>query len=138
MARRSINIEGYNHQNPIPMACRVGNVIASSVISAVDPETGATPEAFEDQCALLFANIRAILHTAGATPEHVVKVCFYMPDLSERAVMNRYWLELFPDENSRPARHAQKQDLPPPRLLSADFLAIVERRFMSSRYIPRM
>jgi 2-iminobutanoate/2-iminopropanoate deaminase len=126
MARRSIYVEGYGHQNPIPVASRAGNVVASSVISAIDRTSGETPESFEDQCAVVFANMRAILEAAGASPEDVVKVSFYMPDLSGRQVMNRFWLEMFPDESSRPARHTQKEDLLPPRLISADFLAVIE------------
>jgi 2-iminobutanoate/2-iminopropanoate deaminase len=126
MARRSIYVEGYAHQNPIPVASRVGNVIASSVISAINRETGETPAIFEEQCEVVFANIRAILAAAGATAEDVVKVGFYMPDTSNRAVMNRYWLELFPDEASRPARHTQQEELLPPRLIAADFIAVIE------------
>lgn len=102
-------------------------MIASSLISAIDPGTGATPDSFEDQCALLFSNIRAILKAAGASPEHVLKVNFYMPEMSGRSVMNRYWLDMFPDDASRPARHTMREDLMPPRLISADFLAVVEQ-----------
>jgi len=126
MTRRSIHVEGYSHTNPIPVASRVGNFIASSVISAIDPATGETPASFEAQCAIVFANMRAILADAGATPEDVVKVSFYMHDLGGRGVINRFWTEMFPDEGSRPARHSQQQELMPPRLISADFLAVIE------------
>jgi enamine deaminase RidA (YjgF/YER057c/UK114 family) len=126
MARRSIHVEGYSHANPIPVASRVGNIVASSVISAVDPASGETPESFEGQCEIVFSNMRLILEAAGATPEDVVKVGFYMPDPSQRTVMNRFWLELFPDEASRPARHTQQDALPPPRLIAADFIAVID------------
>ncbi|HEY1777238.1 MAG TPA: RidA family protein [Solirubrobacteraceae bacterium] len=126
MARRSIHVDGYSHQNPIPVASRVGNVIASSVISAIKPETGETPESLEEQCEVVFANMRAILAAGGATPEDIVKVSFYMADLSGRQVMNRFWLEMFPDADSRPARHTQHEQLMPPRLISADFIAVLD------------
>lgn len=125
MERRSITIDGYSHQNPIPLASRVGNLVVSSVISAVDPASGETPRSFEDQCALVFSNMRAILAAAGARPECVAKVSFYVADLSQRAVINRFWVEMFPDEDARPARHTQKGDLQAGRVISADFIAVV-------------
>ena len=38
MSRRSIEIEGFHHANPIPAASRVGPLLASSVVAARDPE----------------------------------------------------------------------------------------------------
>jgi enamine deaminase RidA (YjgF/YER057c/UK114 family) len=125
MTRRSIHVDGYSHTNPIPVASRVGNIVASSVISAIDPQSGETPESFDEQCAVVFSNMRLILAAAGGTPEDVVTVSFYMRELSGRQTMNNFWLEMFPDENSRPARHTQQDDLMPPRLISAQFLAVV-------------
>jgi 2-iminobutanoate/2-iminopropanoate deaminase len=125
VTRRSIHVDGYSHSNPIPVASRVGTVVASSVISAIDRASGRTPASLEEQCAVIFANMRAILAAAGATPEDVVKVSVYLRDLAGREVMNRFWLEMFPDERSRPARHTQQEELLPPRLISADFLAVV-------------
>ena len=125
MTRRSIYVDVYAHENPIPAASRVGNLVASSVISAIDPGTREAPPSLEAQCEQVFANLRAILAAAGATPEDVVKVGFYMTDISNRPVLNRFWLELFPDADSRPARHTQQEQLAPPRLIAADFLAVL-------------
>jgi 2-iminobutanoate/2-iminopropanoate deaminase len=122
--RRSIHVEGYSHQNPIPAASRVGNVIVSGVISAVDPTSGETPESLEAQCEVVFANIRRIVEAAGASTEDIVKVGIFMTDPSQRAAMNRFWVEMFPDEDARPARHTQPEQLPPPRLIAADFIAL--------------
>lgn len=123
--RRSIHVEGISHQNPIPVAARVGNIVASSVISAVDPATGETPSTLEAQCALIFSNMRRILESAGATAGDIVRVGVYMEDPSQRAAMNEYWLEMFPDEDDRPARHTQQESLPGARLIAADFIAVL-------------
>lgn len=123
--RRSIHVEGIRHQNPIPVASRVGNIVASSVISAVDPATGETPKTLEAQCALIFSNIRRILESAGATTDDIVRVGVYMEDPSQRAAMNQYWLEMFPDEDDRPARHTQQESLPGARLIAAEFIAVL-------------
>ena len=126
LTRRSIHVEGLSHQNPIPVASRVGNVVASSVISAVDPETGQTPDTLEAQCDAVFSNMRLILTAAGATTYDVVRVGVYMEDPTQRAAMNRFWLEMFPDESDRPARHTQQESLPGSGLIAADFIAVID------------
>ena len=41
--RQSVNFLGFAHQNPIPNASRIGNVMMTSVISGVDPGTRNLP-----------------------------------------------------------------------------------------------
>ena len=36
--RKSINYPGFKHENPIPNASRIGNILMSSIISGRDPE----------------------------------------------------------------------------------------------------
>ena len=48
MARRtSIYIEGFGHKNPIPAACRIGNMVYSGSIQGTDPATGKPGETLE-------------------------------------------------------------------------------------------
>ena len=42
--RKSIHIGEFKHANPIPNACRIGNLLMSGVILGRDPATGAMPE----------------------------------------------------------------------------------------------
>src|SRR3989304_7951455 len=93
------------HQNPRPTACRVGNVLFPSVIGGRDPETGATPESVEEQAANVFENLRNILAKAGGTPSDVARATGFVSDPTLRPPVNKPWLEMFPDEASRPARH---------------------------------
>ena len=37
--RKSINYPGFKHENPIPNASRIGNILMSSIISGRDPDT---------------------------------------------------------------------------------------------------
>jgi 2-iminobutanoate/2-iminopropanoate deaminase len=126
MTRRSIHVGGLSHRNPIPMAARIGNVVASSVIAPTDPSTGETPEGLEDQAAMVFANMRRVLEAAGATSDDVVRVGVFMDDPDQRAAVNAAWIEMFPDEHSRPARHTTHESLPAGRLIAADFLAVID------------
>ena len=125
MPRRSIEIEGFGHVNPIPAASRVGPLLVSSIIPARDPGSERIPDDVESQLANLFHHVGAILAAAGADWRHVAKMTFYVPDLALREAINGPWAERFPDPGSRPARHTQ---IAPggAKVVSCDFLAYVE------------
>jgi enamine deaminase RidA (YjgF/YER057c/UK114 family) len=112
MTRRSIEVTGLHHGGlPIPQASVVGNILMSGGISPVDPSTGSVPEDTDEQVELAFANVRRVLDAAGGKPEDVVKCTVFVRDKTIRPVIDKYWLELFPDKDSRPARHTQRTDL---------------------------
>jgi 2-iminobutanoate/2-iminopropanoate deaminase len=104
--RESFNVPPSIHQNPIPSASRVGNMLFTSVIGGRDPETGQVPDSVEEQAANAFKNLGSILAKAGATAGDVAHITVFLKDNSYRAHVNTAWLQMFPDENSRPARHA--------------------------------
>ena len=123
--RSSIEIGGLKHKNPIPAACRMDNVVASGLISGVDPATGELGASLRQQAEHMFAQMQRILAAAGATPEDVVKVNVWMRDRGQRNEINPAWLAMFPDEASRPARQTMQVDLEPGRLVQCDFLAVI-------------
>lgn len=126
--RRSIYIAGLEHENPIPEASRIGPFLVSSGIFGRDPETGETPPDIETQCAHMFANIRRILEAAGATPDDVIKLTVWVKDKSSKKHVNKEWLTMFPDPQSRPARHTLAyQDLPGLNLVQCEFMAVLWR-----------
>src|SRR5438270_11734073 len=104
--RQSVNFPGFAHQNPIPNASRIGNVMMSSIISGVDPGTRNLPPELAKQVSNCFAHIRAAVEAAGGKVEDIVKINFWMQDpTTGRAALNDEWVKMFPDEASRPARH---------------------------------
>ena len=124
---RSIHVEGVEHGAPIPFGARVGNMIFSSGILGADPTSGEVPEDLESQCWFAFANMRTMLENAGGTLDNVGSVKVYMKDRSQREAVNRAWLEMFPDEADRPARHAIEYDaFPPGVLVQLEVIAVVE------------
>ena len=124
---RSIQVDGVQHGAPIPMGARVGNMIFSSGIIGVDPSTGKVPEDLDSQCVFAFANMKTMLENAGATTKNVGTIKVYMKDRSQRDAVNRPWLEMFPDENDRPARHAIEYDaFPPGVLVQLEIVAVVD------------
>jgi 2-iminobutanoate/2-iminopropanoate deaminase len=124
--RRSIEVSGVKHQNPIPSASRKGPFVVSGAISGADPETGKVPADLDAQCRQMFQNVRRVVEAAGGTAEDIIKMNVWISDRKLRDTMNRYWVEMFPDPHSRPARHTiAHADLTPPMQIQCDLLAVV-------------
>ncbi|NQV57428.1 MAG: RidA family protein [Rhodospirillales bacterium] len=103
--RQAIYVKEFKHANPIPVAARIGPFVQTGVITGKDPETGDMPESMDDQLTNLFAHISRIAIAAGGSTEDILKITFWMNDPSERAKLNAPWVQMFPDEDTRPTRH---------------------------------
>jgi 2-iminobutanoate/2-iminopropanoate deaminase len=124
--RKSVNFPGFGHQNPIPNASRVGNIVMSSVIGGSNPGTRELPPTLEAQVANVFGYIRSAVEAAGGKTEHIVKINFFVKDpTSQREALNAEWVKMFPDPNSRPARHTQALPADSRALVQADFVAVL-------------
>lgn len=125
--RRSVNVAGASHVNPIPSASRRGPFVVSGAISGTDPETGKVPADLDSQCRLMFENVRRIIEAAGGSPDDIVKMTVWISDRALRPVLNKYWVEIFPDPQSRPARHTvTASDLTPPMQIQCDLMAVLD------------
>jgi 2-iminobutanoate/2-iminopropanoate deaminase len=124
--RTSIEVPGLEHVNPIPNASRVGPFLVSGGIFGKDPGTGQVPDGVEAQCEQMFANVRKVLEAGGAAPEDVIKLSVSLKDMANRPVVNKYWVQMFPDPHSRPARHTfETPDLRAPLLVECEIMAVV-------------
>ena len=124
--RRSIEVAGVKHLNPIPAASRKGPIVASGAISGADPQTGKVPEDLDAQCRQMFDNVRRLITAAGGSPDDIVKMTVWIADRALRPTLNKYWVEMFPDPHSRPARHTvASSDLVPPMQVQCDILAVI-------------
>ena len=103
--RRSIDVAGAKHVNPIPSASRRGPFVVSGAISGADPGDRQGPADLDEQCRLMFENVRRVMTAAGGSPDDIVKMTVWITDRSLREIMNRHWVAMFPDPQSRPARH---------------------------------
>lgn len=126
MKRTSIYAEGFSHKNPIPAACRIGNMLYSGSIQGTDPATGAYGATLAAQCELMFEHVRRIVEAGGATPGHIIKMTVWMNDRTQRAALNVPWLRMFPDAASRPARHTMQAALDGGKLVECDFIAVID------------
>jgi enamine deaminase RidA (YjgF/YER057c/UK114 family) len=127
MAKRQVlTIPGVpHHSNPIPHGAKIGNMVYSSAISGSDPETGELPEDAEAQGWNTFKNIRLLMAEAGGTVDDIIKFSVSLRDESARKFINDAWLDMYPDENDRPARHTQSAEINPRYFVQIEVIAVL-------------
>src|ERR1700754_4470196 len=106
MRLKSIEVEGLEHSTaPIPMACRVGPILATSGIMGKDASTGKMPADIDGQARHCFCNLELTLKAGGVDLGVVVKLTVFVTDDAHRQAVNKYWTQCYPDPHQRPARH---------------------------------
>lgn len=127
MARRSIHVAGLSHgRTPIPVASVVGGLLVTSGVSGKDTTTGELVTEPQGQVKAVFANLRRILDAAGAAPEDVVACTFWVRDrATSRPLIDVEWVAMFPDPDSRPARHTLIYELPKGQHCQAQLTAVI-------------
>lgn len=121
-ARRSISIDGLSHLTAIPVATRIGPLLVSSVIAPFNPGARVVPDTVAEQYANIFRHVGEMLRAAGGDWRHVAKMEFWTPPV-ERDALDPFWIEKFPDEASRPARHTHVGE---GKVVTATFIAYIE------------
>lgn len=126
MAKREvIEIPGVHHQNPIPMGAKIGNIVYSSAISGMDPQTKTPSPDPDKQAEALFRNIRTFMELAGGTPDNIIRMTVYVKEEQYRDSINKEWLKMFPDDNNRPARHTLKAPVRGEALFQVEVVAVL-------------
>ena len=124
--RKSINYPGFKHENPIPNASRIGNILMSSIMSGRDPATATMPPELDAQVINIFKQIRLCVEAAGGSVDDIIKVNFWMKDpATGRKALNGEWSKMFPDAESRPARHTLSLAANAPNHVTCDFTAVI-------------
>ena len=125
MRQKSLEVQGLSHVSaPIPMACRIGPVLATSGIGGKNADTGEMPPDAGTQAANCFENLKRVLAAGGLDLGDVVKVTVYIADEAHRAAVNAPWLQHYPDPEHRPARHALVMPLRGGMLVQIEALAV--------------
>lgn len=124
--RKSIDIPGIHHGGaPIPQAAVVRGVLMSGGINGMDRRTGEVAATAEEQVALIFENIDALMAKAGGTLDDIVKIQFFVTDQESKDAINQHWLARFTDPDARPARHTLTYALNSPLLVQAEVTAVI-------------
>jgi 2-iminobutanoate/2-iminopropanoate deaminase len=110
--RRGIAVAGLEHgTNPIPAASRKGPLLMTGGVRGVERASGVLPESAAEQTVLAFANLVTLVQAGGGTAEDIVHVTVFLADPAARAAVNEQWVSVFPDPDSRPARHVLTHEL---------------------------
>lgn len=118
ITRRSIYLPGPAtvdslQHHLVPDAAVRGNMLFTGGIAGFDAQ-GALPETHEDQALRVYDRIGAILDESGFSWDDVGHWFIWAPDRhSKIAPVNPHWERIFPNAQSRPARHALSRQLDP-------------------------
>jgi 2-iminobutanoate/2-iminopropanoate deaminase len=111
---------------PYSPALKVGNMVFLSGSIPLDPVSGQLVEGgIKEQTTRVMENIKALLATAGADFNHVVRTTVFMIDLGEFAQMNEIYASYF--SAPYPSRSTvQVVKLPRDVRVEIDVIAIIE------------
>ena len=110
---------------PYSPGVRAGDMLYVAGQPGVEPESGrAVGPSLREQARQALRNVEAVLRAGGSRPELVVNVTVLVTDISEFAVVNEAFGEMFPVEP--PARMVMQVPLPLGLLISVGCVAIVE------------
>jgi enamine deaminase RidA (YjgF/YER057c/UK114 family) len=82
--QQSIEVENIGHAAPIPVACRVGNTLATSAIGGRDLKTGKLPPDGDTQARNAFESLKVILAKGGMGLGDVIKITCFVTDDNPR------------------------------------------------------
>lgn len=123
--RQVIQINGSAHENPLPTAVKIGNMVYTSALMGTDPSSGQMPETVEEEVAQLFTYILEIMEKAGGSSENIAHLSVSVTDRSYKEIVNKEWLKLFPDPDNRPARHTTVHSLKPGVHVQVEMVAVL-------------
>jgi len=103
--RKSINYPGFKHENPIPNASLLGNILMSSIISGRDPDTATMPPELDAQVVNIFKQIKLCVEAAGGTLDDIVKTTVYLTEGTDREEFAQAYRHFF-------ATHGRSRAMP--------------------------
>jgi enamine deaminase RidA (YjgF/YER057c/UK114 family) len=110
--RSNFEVPGVGHDDPIPMASRVGPLFQSSGIYGIDPEDGNIDAGLEKQTDMVQLITQRVLEQAGGTVDNVAALTVMIQDFNNVPYVQERLLGLFPDPQDGPALHFVKYRMP--------------------------
>jgi 2-iminobutanoate/2-iminopropanoate deaminase len=110
---------------PYSQAIRIGNLVFCSGQIPIDPATGEfVSGGIKEQTEQVLKNLTAVLESAGATLQNVVKTTVFLADMNDFATMNEVYAKFFSD--NKPARSTvQAARLPRDARVEIECIAII-------------
>ncbi|MBQ7586853.1 MAG: RidA family protein [Lachnospiraceae bacterium] len=88
---------------PYSQAVKAGDIIYTSGMIPVVPQTGEIVEGVEAQARQVLTNVRSLLEASGSSMDKVIKTTVFIKDMNDFAKINAIYAEFF-EEGSYPAR----------------------------------
>ena len=88
---------------PYSQAVKAGDIIYTSGMIPVIPQTGEIVDGVEAQARQVLTNVRSLLETSGSSMDKVIKTTVFIKDMNDFAKINAIYAEFF-EEGSYPAR----------------------------------
>jgi 2-iminobutanoate/2-iminopropanoate deaminase len=109
---------------PYSQAIVAGGLVFCSGMPGIDPATGAIPDGIEAQTEQALRNLAAVLASAGASMDDVVKTTIFYADVEDFPRLNEVYARHMPDPP--PARSAPAHvRLPRDLLVSIEAIAVL-------------
>jgi len=100
--RKSIQIDGVAHTNPIPMATQIGSYLFSSRVLPFDSSTGRESESAEIQWKNVVENVSAVLDKANMEWADITQGRLFIQDVNLASIIDKSWNAIFHQSTSPP------------------------------------
>lgn len=108
---------------PYSQAIEVNNMVYTSGMIPVNPETGEIPAGVEAQAEQAFSNLTELLKAAGTSVDQVIKTTVFIKDMNDFAAVNEIYSKYF--QKDCPARSCvEVARLPKDVLIEIEAIAI--------------
>ena len=108
---------------PYSQAIDLGDMIMTSGVIPVVPETGEIPQGSVEQARVAFTNMKNLVEAAGSSMDKVVKTTVFIKEMNDFAAINEVYAEFFPEPY--PARSCvEVARLPKDVMLEIEVIAI--------------
>ena len=109
---------------PYSQAIKAGDLIYTSGMIPVIPETGEIVNGVEAQARQVLNNVRSLIEASGSSMDKVIKTTVFIKDMNDFAKINAVYAEFF-EEGSYPARSCvEVARLPKDVLMEMEAIAI--------------
>lgn len=81
---------------PYSQATKIGNLIFTSGVLPVNPETNEIPDTIEAQATQAFTSLKAVVEAGGSSMEKIVKTTVFIKDMNQFAQINEVYSKFFP------------------------------------------
>ena len=103
-----------------------GHIIFTAGQIPLDPKSGQMVDGdIQKQTRRVLENVKAVVESAGASMQHIVKTTVFLTDLNNFAAMNEVYAEFFP-ENSPARSTVEVSGLPKGAGIEIEAVAVIE------------